>query len=81
MAGARALWRACDVGDEVPVVPHGEGAGRAQVEDHRALGEGLEGGGKDVTSESVIPAAARFSGIMDSRDAVVVAQAQKMAAE
>ena len=37
------------------------------------LGEGLEGGGRDVTSESVIPADARFSGIMDSRDAVVVA--------
>ena len=37
------------------------------------LGEGLEGGGKDVTSQSVIPADARFSGIMDSRDAVVVA--------
>jgi nicotinate-nucleotide pyrophosphorylase (carboxylating) len=37
------------------------------------LGVGLEGGGKDVTSESVIPADARFSGVMDSRDAVVVA--------
>ncbi|MEM7779663.1 MAG: carboxylating nicotinate-nucleotide diphosphorylase [Pseudomonadota bacterium] len=37
------------------------------------LGEGLEGGGKDVTSESVIPADARFAGVMDSRDAVVVA--------
>ncbi len=37
------------------------------------LGAGLEGGGKDVTSESVIPADARFSGVMDSRDAVVVA--------
>ena len=36
------------------------------------LGVGLEGGGKDVTSESVIPADARFSGVMDSRDAVVV---------
>ncbi|MEM7689451.1 MAG: carboxylating nicotinate-nucleotide diphosphorylase [Pseudomonadota bacterium] len=36
------------------------------------LGVGLEGGGTDVTSESVIPANARFSGVMDSRDAVVV---------
>ncbi|MDY7096524.1 MAG: carboxylating nicotinate-nucleotide diphosphorylase [Pseudomonadota bacterium] len=37
------------------------------------LGSGLEGGGKDVTSESVIPADARFSGVMDSRDAIIVA--------
>jgi len=37
------------------------------------LGVGLEGGGHDVTSESVIPANARFSGVMDSRDAIVVA--------
>ncbi len=37
------------------------------------LGVGLEGGGKDVTSESVIPANARFAGVMDSRDAIVVA--------
>ncbi|QFT76443.1 carboxylating nicotinate-nucleotide diphosphorylase [Erythrobacter sp. THAF29] len=37
------------------------------------LGVGLEGGGKDVTSTSVIPADARFSGVMDSRDAIVVA--------
>jgi nicotinate-nucleotide pyrophosphorylase (carboxylating) len=37
------------------------------------LGEGLPGGGCDVTSESVIPADARFSGVMDSRDAIVVA--------
>ncbi|MEO0462505.1 MAG: carboxylating nicotinate-nucleotide diphosphorylase [Pseudomonadota bacterium] len=37
------------------------------------LGVGLEGGGKDVTSQSVIPADARFSGVMDSRDAIVVA--------
>ena len=37
------------------------------------LGEGWPGGGKDVTSESVIPANARFAGVMDSRDAVVVA--------
>jgi nicotinate-nucleotide pyrophosphorylase (carboxylating) len=36
------------------------------------LGEGLSGGGRDVTSESVIPADARFSGTMDSRDAIVV---------
>jgi len=37
------------------------------------LGRGLPGGGHDVTSESVIPADARFSGVMDSRDAITVA--------
>jgi len=37
------------------------------------LGLGLPGGGKDVTSESVIPVDARFSGVMDSRDPIVVA--------
>lgn len=37
------------------------------------LGEGLPGGGRDVTSESVIPADSRFSGVMDSRDAIIVA--------
>ncbi len=37
------------------------------------LGEGLPSGGRDVTSESVIPADARFAGTMDSRDAIVVA--------
>jgi len=37
------------------------------------LGASLPGGGHDVTSESVIPAKARFSGVMDSRDAIVVA--------
>lgn len=37
------------------------------------LGLGLPGGGHDVTSESVIPADARFAGVMDSRDAIVVA--------
>ena len=37
------------------------------------LGGGLSGGGHDVTSESVIPAEARFSGVMDSRDAIIVA--------
>ena len=37
------------------------------------LGEGLPGGGRDVTAESVIPANARFAGAMDSRDAIVVA--------
>ena len=37
------------------------------------LGAGLTGGGRDVTSESVIPADARFSGVMDSRDAIRVA--------
>jgi nicotinate-nucleotide pyrophosphorylase (carboxylating) len=36
------------------------------------LGLGLPGGGHDVTSESVIPADARFSGVMDSRDAITV---------
>jgi nicotinate-nucleotide pyrophosphorylase (carboxylating) len=37
------------------------------------LGEGWPGGGHDVTSESVIPADARFSGVMDSRDPITVA--------
>jgi nicotinate-nucleotide pyrophosphorylase (carboxylating) len=37
------------------------------------LGVGLPDGGHDVTSESVIPAEARFSGVMDTRDAIVVA--------
>lgn len=37
------------------------------------LGLGLPGGGHDVTSESVIPAEARFSGVMTSRDAITVA--------
>ncbi len=37
------------------------------------LGLGLPGGGRDVTSESVIPADARFAGVMDSREAIVVA--------
>lgn len=37
------------------------------------LGLGLPGGGHDVTSESVIPAEARFAGVMDTRDAIVVA--------
>lgn len=37
------------------------------------LGVGLPGGGHDVTAESVIPAEARFAGVMDSRDAIVVA--------
>lgn len=37
------------------------------------LGEGLPGGGRDVTAESVIPAEVRFSGVMRSRDAIVVA--------
>lgn len=36
------------------------------------LGQGLPGGGSDVTSQSVIPADARFSGVMDSRDAITV---------
>ncbi|MCC6927233.1 carboxylating nicotinate-nucleotide diphosphorylase [Novosphingobium sp.] len=37
------------------------------------LGLGLPGGGHDVTSEGVIPAEARFAGVMDTRDAIVVA--------
>ena len=37
------------------------------------LGVGWPGGGHDVTAESVIPAEARFSGVMDSRDSIVVA--------
>ncbi|MDN3646828.1 carboxylating nicotinate-nucleotide diphosphorylase [Pontixanthobacter aestiaquae] len=37
------------------------------------LGAGLPGGGHDVTSESVIPADARFAGVMDSRDPITVA--------
>lgn len=37
------------------------------------LGEGLAGGGCDVTAESVIPSDARFSGVMDSRDPITVA--------
>ena len=37
------------------------------------LGQGLPGGGRDVTSESVIPAHTRFAGVMDSRDAITVA--------
>jgi len=37
------------------------------------LGTGLPGGGHDVTATSVIPADARFSGVMDSRDAITVA--------
>ena len=37
------------------------------------LGVGLPGGGRDVTSESVIPAEARFAGVMDTRDAITVA--------
>jgi nicotinate-nucleotide pyrophosphorylase (carboxylating) len=37
------------------------------------LAEDLGSTGRDVTSESVIPADARFAGVMDSRDAIVVA--------
>ena len=36
------------------------------------LGEGFPGGGHDVTCESVIPAEARFAGVMESRDAITV---------
>jgi nicotinate-nucleotide pyrophosphorylase (carboxylating) len=37
------------------------------------LAEDLGPSGRDVTSESVIPAAMQFSGVMDSRDAIIVA--------
>jgi nicotinate-nucleotide pyrophosphorylase (carboxylating) len=37
------------------------------------LAEDLGPTGRDVTSESVIPADVRFAGVMDSRDAIVVA--------
>ena len=37
------------------------------------LGAGLPGGGHDVTSESVIPAEARFAGVMAAREPLVVA--------
>lgn len=37
------------------------------------LGVDLPGGGHDVTSESVIPAEAQFSGVMNTRDAITVA--------
>jgi nicotinate-nucleotide pyrophosphorylase (carboxylating) len=37
------------------------------------LAEDLGPSGRDVTSESVIPSDARFSGTMDSRDAIIVA--------
>ena len=37
------------------------------------LGIGLPDGGRDVTTESVIPADARFAGVMDSRQAITVA--------
>ena len=37
------------------------------------LGVGLSGGGHDVTAQSVIPPDVRFSGVMGSRDAMVVA--------
>ena len=37
------------------------------------LAEDLGPSGRDVTSESVIPADARFAGVMDSRDAIIVA--------
>ena len=37
------------------------------------LAEDLGSTGRDVTSESVIPANARFAGVMDSRDDIVVA--------
>ena len=36
------------------------------------LGEDLGPSGRDVTSESVIPADAHFTGMMDSRDAIIV---------
>jgi nicotinate-nucleotide pyrophosphorylase (carboxylating) len=36
------------------------------------LGEAIDGGGHDVTSESVIAAGARFSGMMDARHTITV---------
>jgi len=36
------------------------------------LGVGRPGGGRDVTADSVVPADARFAGVMNSRDAVSV---------
>ena len=44
------------------------------------LGAGLPGGGRDVTAESVIPANARFAGVMSSREPIVVAGAPIAAA-
>ena len=44
------------------------------------LGVGLPGGGHDVTAESVIPAEARFAGIMDTRETIVVARLPRSAA-
>ena len=40
---------------------------------HATLAEDLGPTGRDVTSESVIPAYMRFAGVMDSRDPIVVA--------
>ncbi|MEE4537270.1 MAG: carboxylating nicotinate-nucleotide diphosphorylase [Erythrobacter sp.] len=37
------------------------------------LGANFERGGRDVTSQSVIPADSRFAGVMDSRDPITVA--------
>ena len=37
------------------------------------LGTGLSGGGRNITSESVIPEGAQFSGVMDTRDDIRVA--------
>jgi nicotinate-nucleotide pyrophosphorylase (carboxylating) len=37
------------------------------------LGAGFPGGGRDVTSESIIPVEARFAGVMASREDIVVA--------
>ncbi len=37
------------------------------------LGTGLPGGGRDVTAQSVIPAEARFAGVMEARHAITVA--------
>ena len=44
---------------------------RATLDEDLRLG--LPGGGHDVTAESVIPAEARFAGVMDSRDPITVA--------
>lgn len=54
-------------------IPHVDLDAFVQATLDEDLGGGLPGGGRDLASESVIDAQARFAGIMDSRDAIVVA--------
>lgn len=54
-------------------IPHFDIAAFVQATLAEDLGVGIEGGGIDVTSQSVIPANARFAGVMDSRDPITVA--------